>query len=64
MERAVYEPLPMGTMRAGVVCQPPSQGAKSVRVDSPAIQVITDLRQVAAATIRADANVAQAHHGA
>lgn len=62
MERAVYKPLPMTKMRAGVACQPPGTYApKSVRVDSPAIEAMTDLRQVATATISADATLAQAN---
>jgi CBS domain-containing protein len=61
MERATYKPLPMAKMRAGVVCQPPVVGPKPVKPDTPAIEVMTDLRQVAAATIRADATLAQAN---
>lgn len=60
MERAVYKPLAMSTMSAGVVCQPPAQGPKPVKLDTPAIETMTDLRQVAAATIRSNATVAQA----
>jgi CBS domain-containing protein len=48
-------------MRAGVVVQPPAAGPKPARLDSPAIEVMTDLRQVAAATIRPDATIAQAN---
>ncbi|HEX8013092.1 MAG TPA: CBS domain-containing protein [Casimicrobiaceae bacterium] len=52
----------MTKMRAGVACQPPGTYApKSVRVDSPAIEAMTDLRQVATATISADATLAQAN---
>jgi CBS domain-containing protein len=61
MERATYKPLPMSKMRAGVVCQPPVAGPEPVRPDTPAIAVMTDLRQTAAATIRADATLAQAN---
>ncbi len=61
MERAVYKPLPMSMMRAGVVCQPPVSGPKPVKADMPAIEVMTDLHQVAAATIRAGATLAQAN---
>lgn len=60
MEKTVYKPVPMVRMREGVVCQPPATGPKPVRMDTPAIEVMTDLRQVAPATIRADASVAQA----
>jgi len=61
MQRTNYKPLPMTRMRAGVVVQPPAAGPKPARLDSPAIEVMTDLRQVAAATIRADATIAQAN---
>lgn len=60
MERAHYKPLPMSKMRTGVVCQPPVAGPKPVRRDTRAIEVMTDLRQVAAATIRGTATLAQA----
>jgi CBS-domain-containing membrane protein len=62
MERAVYKALPMTKMRAGVACQPPGTYApRKVRVDSPAIEAMTDLRQVATATIGAEATLAQAN---
>ncbi len=61
MERATYKPLPMIRMREGVVCQPPVVGPEPVKSDTPAIEVMTDLRQVAAATIRGDATLAQAN---
>ena len=49
MERATYKPLPTTKMRAGVVCQPPVVGPEPVKPDTPAIEVMTDLRQFAAA---------------
>ncbi len=61
MERVVYQPLRMTKMRAGVVAQPLLTGPKPVKLDSPAIEAMTDLRQVAAATIRADATIPQAN---
>ncbi len=62
METALYEPLPMTRMRAGVAVQPPGACApKPVRADSPAIEAMTDFRQVAAATIRATATLAHAN---
>jgi CBS domain-containing protein len=61
MQRMLYKPLSMTRMRAGVVVQPPVAGPKPARLDSPAIEVMTDLRQVAAATIRADATIVQAN---
>jgi CBS domain-containing protein len=61
MEKQVYKPLPMTTMRAGTICQPPgSYVPMPVRADTPAVEVMTDLRRVRAATIRADATLAQA----
>jgi CBS domain-containing protein len=62
MERAVYRPLQMTRMRDGVLCQPPGDYApKPVNASSPAIEAMTDLRQVATATIRPDATLAQAN---
>jgi CBS domain protein len=61
MERAVYKPLPMGVMAPGVVCQPPAHGPKPVRLDTPAIEAMTDLRLVPAATIRTDATIESAN---
>jgi CBS domain-containing protein len=61
MQRTNYKPLSMTRMRAGVVVQPPVEELKPVRLDSPAIDVMTDLRQVAAATIRPDSTIAQAN---
>jgi CBS domain-containing protein len=61
MERAVYKPLPMTKMVPGTTTQPPGAYApKPIRADAPAIEAMTDLRQVAAATVRSDASVAQA----
>lgn len=61
MERAIYKPLPMTRMAAGVTVEAPGAYApKPVQADSPAIEVMTDFRQVAAATIRATATIAQA----
>ena len=61
VERVVYRPLRMTRMRPGVVVQPPLAGPKPVKLDSPAIEAMTDLRQVAAATIRGDATIPQAN---
>src|SRR5262245_47092337 len=61
MQRASYKSLPMLKMPAGVTCQPPSAYApKPVKADTPAIEVMTDLRQVPAATIHGDATLVQA----
>jgi CBS domain-containing protein len=61
MERAVYKPLPMARMVPGTTTQPPGAYApKPIRADAPAMEAMTDLRQIAAATVRSDASVAQA----
>jgi CBS domain containing-hemolysin-like protein len=60
MEKAVYRPLGSVKMRAGVICLPPSLEPTPVKADTPAIEVMTDLRVVPVATIRADRTVAQA----
>jgi CBS domain-containing protein len=61
VERVLYKPLPLSRLREGVVVQPPLAGPKPIRQDSPAIEVMTDLRQVAAATIRGGTTIAEAH---
>ncbi len=60
MEKAVYRPLPTIKMRSGVICLRPSLEPSLVKADTPAIEVMTDLRTVAVATIRADRTLAQA----
>jgi CBS domain-containing protein len=60
MEKAVYRPLPTIRMRAGVLCLPPSLEPSPVKADTPAIEVMTDLRSIAVATVRADASLAHA----
>ncbi len=61
MERAIYKPLSMTKMKLGVTYQPPGVYApKPVKVDSPAIEVMTDLHLVTPATIGPDATLAQA----
>lgn len=62
MEKQVYKPLPMTTMRARTICQPPGSCVPMpVRADTPAVEVMTDLGRVQAATIRAGATLAQAN---
>lgn len=61
MERNVYRPLPLARMREGVVVQPLLAGPKPIRLDSPAVEVMTDLRQVNAATIRGSATISEAN---
>jgi len=60
MEKAEYRALPTTRMRPGVICLPPSLEPSPVKADTPAIEVMTDLRAIAVATIRADATLAQA----
>jgi CBS domain-containing protein len=60
VERGVYKPIAMTRMHAGTVVQPPLAGPKPVRLDSPALDAMTDLRQVAAATIAPGASIPQA----
>lgn len=62
MVREVYKPLTMAKMKAGVTYQPPGVYApQPVKVDSPAIEVMTDLHLVTLATIGPDATLAQAN---
>jgi len=62
MVREVYKPLSMAKMKLGVTYQPPGVYApKPVKVDSPAIEAMTDLHLVTPATIRPEATLAQAN---
>lgn len=62
MERAVYKPLSMAKMKEGVTYQPPGVYApKPVKIDTPAIEVMTDLHLVSPATIGPDATLAKAN---
>ena len=61
MERNVYRPLALARIREGVVVQPMLAGPKPIRLDSPAMEVMTDLRQVNAATIRGGAAISEAN---
>lgn len=57
----MHKLLPMSTMKAGVICLPADSYAPTpVTVDSPAIEVMTDLRLVSAATVGANESIAQA----
>jgi len=61
MERTIYKALPTAKMAAGVTCPAPGAAApKPIRADAPAIEAMTDLRQVAAATIGTGATLAHA----
>jgi CBS-domain-containing membrane protein len=59
MERAIYKPLAFRKLKAGAGFHQPNTD-KPVKADSPAIEVMTDLQQVSAATTTADASLAQA----
>lgn len=59
MERAIYKPLPFHALKSGAGFYQPST-YRLVQIDSPAIEVMTDLQQVSAATTRPDATLAQA----
>ena len=57
----MHKPLPMSRMKEGVICLPADAYApKPIQVDSPAIEVMTDLRQVSAATVGSAESIAQA----
>jgi CBS domain containing-hemolysin-like protein len=59
MERANYKPLTFRKLKSGAGFHQPST-YKPVKVDSPAIEVMTDLQQVSAATTAPDAPLSQA----
>jgi CBS-domain-containing membrane protein len=59
MERAIYKPLAFRKLKAGAGYHQPST-YKPVQADSPAIEVMTDLQRVSAATTTADVPLAQA----
>jgi CBS-domain-containing membrane protein len=52
-----YHPLPAYRLQAGARYHQPAQDLKRVRIDSPALAVMTDLRQIPAATIDLEAPV-------
>jgi predicted transcriptional regulator len=57
----MHKPLPMSKMNPGVVWLSADVNApKPIKVDSPAIEVMTDLRQVPAATVAASESIADA----
>lgn len=59
MQRAVYKPLAFRKLKPGASFQQPST-YKPVQADSPAIEVMTDLQRISAATTTPDATLAQA----
>lgn len=59
--REIYKPLSMRGLRTGAICRPPTRApARLVQVDSPAIEVMTDLRNIAPATIARNAGLHEA----
>ena len=57
----MYKPLPMSKMRKGAIWLPvEAPSPKPVRIDSPALEVMTDLRQVLAVTVFASERVTRA----
>lgn len=50
----IYQPLSHRSLLPGVTFQRPAPRSERVRLDAPALQVMTDLREVPAATIDAD----------
>lgn len=59
MTRNNYKPLPLRIIKAGAGYHLPRSDYKSVRADSPAIEVMTDLQKIAAATISIDATLSE-----
>lgn len=59
MERASYKPLAFGKLTPGAGFFQPST-YRLVQVDSPAIEVMTDLQQVSAATIGSEVKLSEA----
>ena len=60
MQRS-YPPLAQQTLAGGRVGVPEASGTERVRVDSPALDVMTDLRHVPAATISTETSFREAH---
>ena len=50
-----YHPLTAHHLQTGTLCHLPGQDRERVRIDSPALAVMTDLRQIPAATIDLEA---------
>jgi len=59
MERAVYRPLSPHPLKSGAVCRQPSTYL-AARLDTPAIEVMTDFEHVSPVTIGPEATLAQA----
>jgi CBS-domain-containing membrane protein len=61
MERDTYSPLAQQSLAGACLGVPDASGAERVRADSPALEVMTDLRYVPAATIAAETSLREAH---
>ena len=59
MKRTVFKPLPFRKLEAGAGFHQPTT-YKPVQANSPAIEVMTDLQRISAATITPEATLAQA----
>jgi CBS-domain-containing membrane protein len=58
MDRMHYSPLPQSPLKIGAAFYMPDPTmATRVRIDSPAIEVMTDLRRVGAVTVGADTSI-------
>lgn len=62
MQRESYMPLAQQSLAGAQIGVPEARGAERVRVDSPALDVMTDLRHVPAATIAAYTSLRDADH--
>jgi CBS domain-containing protein len=60
MKRESYSPLAQQSLAGGRIGVPEAKGAERVRLDSPALDVMTDLRHVPAATIAAETSFREA----
>jgi predicted transcriptional regulator len=57
----MHKPLPMSRMKPGVIwLAADAHAPKPIKINSPAIEVMTDLRQVTAATVDAGESIAKA----
>lgn len=57
----MHKPLPMSKMKEGAIWLPAdAPSAKPIRIDSPALEVMTDLRKVIAVTVGASESVTRA----
>jgi CBS domain-containing protein len=61
MKRETYLPLAQQSLAGGQVGVPDASGSERVRADSPAMDVMTDLRHIPAATIAAETPLREAH---